>query len=383
MIADRELCFHTPTELVFGRGVSGRIGERLAGLGIERVLLVTDAGIEKAGIANKIRKLIEGSGAEVVTYAGVVENPTDDNVHEGAALIRESGRWAVVNVGGGSPIDAGKAMSMLSAQGGDIADYETGKQPITLAGPPVFSIPTTAGTGSEATYWSVITDTKTRRKFDVGSPLMAAALSLVDPELTISMPPAITAATGMDAMCHAVEAYVTMNAGPVTDALALRAMELIARNLPKAYADGSDLEARAGTMLGAMTAGMSFSNAGLGAVHGLTAPLGGRFGVPHGVANAIMLPEVMRFNLDARRDRYARVAQALGADGPDADEAVRIIRQMNSDMAIPALSSFGITDGDVEGLAADSIGPNSNCNANPRPITGEDAAALFRAALGG
>jgi alcohol dehydrogenase len=262
-------------------------------------------------------------------------------------------------------------------------DYEAGMTPITKPGPAIFSIPTTAGTGSEATFWSVITDQQKHRKFDVGSPLMAAAVSFVDPLLTLSMPPSVTAATGMDAMCHAVEAYVTQNAGPVTDALAIRAIELVAQNLPTAFADGSHLEARGGTILGSMTAGMAFANAGLGAVHGVTAPLGGHFGVPHGVANAIMLPEVMDFNLEVRTERYGDIALALGAGKPDAREAVKRVRKLNADLGLPSLDSYGITEEDLDMLAEDSIGPNSNCNANPRPVTKQDCIDMFRAALKG
>jgi alcohol dehydrogenase class IV len=200
-------------------------------------------------------------------------------------------------------------------------------------------------------------------------------VALVDPELTYGLPATVTAATGMDALCHAVEAFTTKNAGPVTDALALRAIELVGASLLAAYRNGADKDARRAVMLGSMTAGMAFPNAGLGAVHGLTAPLGGHFGVPHGVANAILLPVVMEFNRESRRERFGQIGEALGGD------PVGRVREMNAAMNIPRLSAFGITEKDLSRLAADALGPNSNCNSNPRPVTLADAKQLLREAL--
>ncbi|VGO19589.1 iron-containing alcohol dehydrogenase [Pontiella sulfatireligans] len=216
------------------------------------------------------------------------------------------------------------------------------------------------------------------RLIDVGSSLMAASCSLVDPELTIGLPPAVTAATGMDALCHAMEALVTKGASPFTDALALKAIQLLSENLVTAYKDGRNLEARSKVMLASMTAGMAFPNAGLGAVHGLTAPLGGHFGVPHGVASAILLPEVMDFNLadEGAAAKYALAAQVMGCES-----AVEKVRAMNAEMDVPSLGSFGITEESLEMLASDALGENSNCNSNPRAVSHADAVALLRAGL--
>ncbi|VGO19574.1 iron-containing alcohol dehydrogenase [Pontiella sulfatireligans] len=370
--------FFTPTQLVFGEGVSAQAGEKLKELGASKALVVTDAGLMSTGIPQKLIECIEAAGVATVLYDRVQANPTEENVHEGRDLILSEGCDAVVNIGGGSPIDAGKAMSMLSAHEGSILDYEYGHTPITKKGPVVISIPTTAGTGSEATFWSVITDQQRHRKFDVGSPLMAASCSLVDPELTYGLPAAITAATGMDALCHAMEALVTKGASPFTDALALKAIQLLSENLVTAYKDGRNLEARSKVMLASMTAGMAFPNAGLGAVHGLTAPLGGHFGVPHGVANAIVLPEVMDFNLgdETAVKKYAIAAHVMGCES-----AVEKVRAMNAEMDVPNLGSFGIAEESLEMLATDALGENSNCNSNPREVAQSDAVALLRAGL--
>jgi len=370
--------FYTPTQLIFDEGVSVLAGEKLKALGTTRAFIVTDAGLMSTGIPQKLIKCIESAGVATVLFDRVLANPTEDNVHDGRDLILSEGCDAVVNIGGGSAIDAGKAMSMLSAHKGSILDYEYGHTPITRKGPVVISIPTTSGTGSEATFWSVITDQKRRRKFDVGSPLMAATCSLVDPGLTYGLPPFITAATGMDALCHAMEALVTKGASPVTDALALKAIELLGANLVGAFKDGNDREARRNVMLASMTAGMAFPNAGLGAVHGLTAPLGGHFGVSHGVANAILLPEVIDFNAadETAAKKYAEAAKVLGCES-----AVQKVREMNAEMNIPSLGSFGVTEESLEMLAIDALGENSNCNSNPRAVSVDDACELFRKAL--
>jgi alcohol dehydrogenase len=234
----------------------------------------------------------------------------------------------------------------------------------------------------------VITDPVKRRKFDVGSPLMAAAVALDDPELTYGLPPAITAATGMDALTHAVEALVTKNAAPHTDALALEAIRLAGASIRKAFAEPRDALARRMMLMASATAGLAFSNSGLGAVHGLTAPVGGHLGVPHGQANAALLPYVMEYNLAAREGRYAAVARALepGLDLPDAAaarKAVELVRSMLDDLGIPTLARMGVTEELAPMLARDAVAPGSNCSANPVPVTEEDALAILRRAIGG
>lgn len=373
--------FHTPTNLQFGEGCIQDIPEYLSQRGLDKVLVVTDSNLVHTGIPGKITHMLKEKGIDYLLFDEVKENPTEDNVHAGRDLIVDENCNAVLAVGGGSSIDAAKAMSMLSVQGGLITEYEYGLKPITKKGPAIILVPTTSGTGSETTFWSVITDQKTHRKFDVGSPLMAAESSFVDPELTYSLPPMITAATGMDAMCHAMESLVTKNNWSGGRALAKEAIQLISDNLLTVFNTPGDVEARRAVMMGSMIAGMSFSNSGLGAVHGLTAPLGGHFGVPHGVANAILLPIVMEFNLSAAEEGYADAARQMGCAEASGKAAVQRILEMNKVMNIPRLSKYNVTEESLELLAEDALGMNSNCNSNPVAVSLEDAVALYRKAL--
>jgi alcohol dehydrogenase class IV len=374
--------FFTPTQLIFGEGCSGEVGQQVKALGGTKVLLVSDRGLEHIGLVAKVKQWLEEEGVQVVVYGDVAENPTANNVHEGRDLILKHGLDVVVALGGGSPMDAAKAMSGLSVHEGEITDYEYGLKSFTRSGPPIVVIPTTAGTGAEATMGAVISDPKTRRKIDVVSAFIAPSLSLVDPELTTSLPPALTAATGMDALTHSVEGYTASLAHPLTDAIHLGAIELIGRYLLRAYHEGADQEARHYLMMASMMAGIGFPNSGLGAVHGLALPLGGQFNIPHGVANAILLPHVMKFNMPACRERLREVAVALGARRQSAAGAVDQVFALRAEMHIPALASFGVVEDHLAALARDALGRNTNCVTNPRPVTEADAKAIYRKALG-
>ena len=372
--------FFTPTHLVFGEGCAQEVGKRARELGVSKALLVTDKGLERTGLAARIREALQAEGVTVSVYSDVAENPTAGNVHEGRDLIQKEGLDGVVALGGGSPMDAAKAMSALSAHSGLITEYEYGLKPFLRSGPPIIAIPTTAGTGAEATMGAVISDPASRRKIDVVSPLMAPRLALVDPEVTVTLPPGLTASTGMDALTHAIEGYTATLAYPATDALHLAAIELLGKYLLRAFRDGKDKEARAQVMLASMIAGIGFPNSGLGAVHGLALPLGGQFNIPHGVANAILLPHVMRFNLPACRERLKAVAGALGAKKtPQA--AINQVFELRREMAIPKLASFGVGSQHIKRLVKDALGRNSNCVTNPRPVTPANAARMYREAL--
>jgi alcohol dehydrogenase class IV len=374
--------FFTPTQLIFGEGCSGEVGQQVKALGGTKVLLVSDRGLERIGLVAMVKQWLEAEGLQVVVYGDVAENPTTNNVHEGRDLILKHGLDVVVAVGGGSPMDAAKAISGLSVHEGEITDYEYGLKAFTRSGPPIVAIPTTAGTGAEATMGAVVSDPKSRRKIDVVSPFIAPRLSLVDPELTTSLPPTLTAATGMDALTHSVEGYTASLAHPLTDAIHLRAIELIGRYLLRAYHEGADQEARHYLMMASMIAGIGFPNSGLGAVHGLALPLGGQFNIPHGVANAILLPHVMKFNMPACGERLKEVAVALGARRKSAAGAVDQVFALRAEMRIPGLASFGVTEGHLADLARDALGRNTNCVTNPRPVTEADAKAIYRKALG-
>lgn len=373
--------FFTPTHLIFGAGCSDEVGQRVKTLGGTKALLVSDRGLERAGLVGKVRAALEAEGVAVVVYADVSENPTATNVHAGRDLIREHGLDIVVALGGGSPMDAAKAMSALSVHDGEITEYEYGLKPFLRPGPPIVAIPTTAGTGAEATMGAVITDPATHQKIDVVSPLMAPRLALVDPEVTVTLPPGMTAATGMDALTHSVEGYTATLAHPLTDAIHRQAIELLGKYLLRAYRDGADREARYHTMMASMIAGIGFPNSGLGAVHGLALPLGGHFNIAHGVANAILLPYVMAFNLPASRPRLRDIAVALNATRKSATGAIDHVFALRRELKLPSLASFGVVEEHLDALARDALGRNSNCVTNPRPVTEADAKEIYRAAL--
>jgi len=373
--------FFTPTQLLFGEGCSADIGQWIKALKGTNVLLVTDKGLVKAGLMKDIKQYILAEGLDVIVFDEVEENPTEQNVSAGRDIIIRDNIDIVVALGGGSPMDAAKAMAILSEHEGSIANYELGLKPLTQPGLPVIVIPTTAGTGSEATMGSVITDPKTHRKFDVVSPLMAPQLALVDPLLTQMLPSALTAATGMDALTHSVEGYTATLASPLTDALHLKAITMIGNDLTRAYHDGCDREARSNVMMASMIAGIGFPNSGLGAVHGLTLPLGGHFGIPHGIANAIMLPHVMQFNLEACPDKFVDIGNALGAESDAPEEAVSKILTLRRELQIPLLSSYNIDRKDLDLLARDALGRNSNCVTNPRSMSEDEAINVYQMAL--
>jgi alcohol dehydrogenase class IV len=378
---ERRFKFFTPTHLVFGEGCSAEIGKRLRDLGAVRALLVSDKGLARTGLVARVAESLRASGVAVVLYDDVAENPTAGNVHQGRDLIQAHALDCVVALGGGSPMDAAKAMSALSVHDGEITEYEYGLRFFERPGPMIAAIPTTAGTGAEATMGAVITDTRTHRKIDVVSPFMAPRLALVDPAVTATLPPAMTAATGMDALTHSVEGYTATLAHPLTDAIHLVAIELLGKHLLQAYRDGADREARAQVMYASMVAGIGFPNSGLGAVHGLALPLGGQFGIPHGVANAILLPYVMRFNAPACRARLRQIAVALRAPKRSAEGAVERVFALRREMKVPVLRSFGVGEEHLAALARDALGRNSNCVTNPRQVTEVDAMAIYRAAL--
>lgn len=380
-VETRQYKFFTPTSCVFGEGCARQAGDRARELKGTRALLVTDKGLLPTEGFRRVHSSLQAAGLETFVLDSVRENPTEENVQEGSTLIVSRGVDVVVAVGGGSPMDAAKAMAILSAHEGGILEYELGLKLFTRQGPPLIAIPTTAGTGSEVTRGAVITDQRSHRKVDVVSPLMAPRLALVDPELTYSLPPTMTAATGMDALTHSIEGYTATQASPLTDAIHLRVIEMIGRYLLRAHTKGTDAEARHHVMLASMMAGIGFPNSGLGAVHGLALPLGGHYGIPHGVANAIMLPFVMRFNEPACAAKLADIAVALGGKRRDAKTAIDKVFSLRKELGIPALVSLQVTSDRLGILARDALGRNSNCVTNPRAMTEADAVGVYTAAL--
>ncbi|MBD0689138.1 iron-containing alcohol dehydrogenase [Streptomyces sp. CBMA123] len=336
-----------PRIMRVGRGAAEELGEVVAGLGLSRPLLVTDAFLVRTGAAERLLAALTGAGLSPRLFADTVPDPTTDSLTAGLKALQEHGADSVVGFGGGSPMDSAKALALLAVQGGHMREY---KAPRLNLGPalPVVAVPTTAGSGSEATQVTVITDSDTDEKMLCLGPAFQPLAAVIDVELTMSMPPRLTADTGIDALTHAVEAYVSRKANPFTDGLALTAIGTIGRHLRRAYEDGSDTVARAAMMLAATQAGLAFSNSSVALVHGMSRPIGAHFHVAHGLSNAMLFPAVTAFSVHAARARYADCARALGAATPAdtddlaADKLVDALRALCRDLEVPTPRSYGI-----------------------------------------
>ncbi|VFQ45977.1 iron-containing alcohol dehydrogenase [Desulfoluna butyratoxydans] len=379
--------FYIPTVTLMGVGSHKQLGEQIKTLGAKKPLLVTDKGITDAGLTAQITDLIKAeTGSEVVLYDDTVPNPTDKNVADGVALFKESGCDMIITLGGGSPHDCGKGIGIVATNGGTIHDYE-GVDQSTQAMPPFIAINTTAGTASEMTRFCIITDTSRKVKMAIVDWRVTPAIAINDPLLMVGMPSSLTAATGMDALTHAVEAYVSTIATPVTDACALKAIELISDYLRPAVANGEDIEARDKMAYAEYLAGMAFNNASLGHVHAMAHQLGGYYDLPHGVCNAILLPHVSRFNLIARLDRYVDIAIAMGENVEGlstreaAETALTAIQTLSRDIGIPEnLTVLGVKKEDLPIMAGNA--QKDACGVtNPRRPTLEDVVGIYTAAL--
>jgi choline dehydrogenase len=343
-----------PTKLVHGSGALARLGETLRELGVSRPLLVTDPGVAAAGLVDRALEHLE----DAVVFDGVRPNPDISLVDEGAALYAESGRDGLVGLGGGSSLDTAKSIGVVARHGGSILDYEWGHAPIEHRIPPMVAIPTTAGTGSEVTLWAVITDHDRKIKFNVGgTALIGPHVALIDPELMVGLPPAVTAATGMDALSHAIECYTCDYHQPFNDAVALQAIELVAQWLRRAVEDGSDLEARTHMAHAATLGGMAYGTESAGAAHAMSQSAGGVHDCPHGALTARVLGPVCEYNAPAAPERYARIAQGLGVDTSglsslDAALAgVEALYRLTDDVGIPTMVELGFSEEEIPMLA--------------------------------
>ena len=361
--------FFAPQKTRFGCGVVAEVGEEVRRLGGSHVLVVTDPGLVESGLAERLAAIVREHVELVEVFDGVVANPLDDDCVEGGSLASDMKADMVIGLGGGSSMDTAKAIAVICTHGGRPSDYfgaDTLRKPIA----PLVCVPTTAGTGSEVTPFAVITDSKTRVKMNILDPGVVPTSSFVDPELTVSMPASLTAATGMDALTHAVEAYTCKLANPLTDALALRAVRIIAASLRRAVEDGSDLNARKEMALGSLIAGFAFGNADVGGVHCMAEAIGGFYDTPHGVANSVFLPLVTEFNVPSDLRKHADVAVALGVDTADMNDTeasaagVAAIRQLAADLSIPKFSELkGVEESDfgtLAKLAAANVSADSN-----------------------
>ena len=367
--------------ILFGNGASVRTGEELKKLGVKKATLVTDQGLVKFGIAERIIQSVREAGIALDVYDKCEPDSSVETVEKIAGLAQDSD--VLIGLGGGSSMDPAKAAAILVANGGSIRDYQ-GCDKFTKAPLPIVAIPTAAGTGSECTPFAVIADRQRAWKMPIGGTGIMPALAICDPELTYSLPAGVTAATGMDALTHAIEAYTSRCTEPISDALAMQAIRLIAHAIrPAVYRGDIDRDARYDMMMGAMLAGYAFTSASLGISHCMAHPLGAQYQVPHGVANALCLPVVMEFNMGAWPERYADIAGFFGEDtcGMSVREAaktgVRCVYELLEDMPIRPLESFGVTEGSLERLADDAMLGGDRPN-NPRMTTKEDFIQLYR-----
>jgi alcohol dehydrogenase len=370
-----------------GVGCAKETGAQAKALGATRMLIVTDAGMNKLGVADQIKQMIEGAGLEAIIFDGAEPNPTDRNVHDGVQAYYENNCDGIVTLGGGSSHDCGKGIGLVVAGGGSIRDYE-GVNKSTRPMPPFLAINTTAGTASEMTRFCIITNTDTHVKMAIVDWRVTPNVAINDPVLMAGMPPALTAATGMDALTHAIEAYVSTIATPVTDACAIKAIELVRDYLPAAVANGKNMVARDRMAYAEFLAGMAFNNASLGYVHAMAHQLGGFYNLPHGVCNAILLPAVCDFNLIACPKRYRDIAIALGQDVSglsDLDagaKGIQAIRQLSELLGIPAgLAQLGVKEDDLETMAINA--KKDACQlTNPRTATLNQVIEIFMNSMG-
>lgn len=381
-----DFSFNLPTRIEFGNGKVSILGDCIRDLNGGKVLIVTDKGLIKVGVVDKILKVLEKENIEFVIYDDVKPNPRDIDCETAYKIAVDEKIDTIVAIGGGSSMDTAKSVGTLLTNGGRIDDWygmNMLKKPIT----PLICIPTTAGTGSEVTTFAVITDTKTKLKMNIVDLKVAPNIAILDPELTVMLPPHITSSTGMDALTHAIEAYTCNIAEPITDALALHAIDLIVNNLRTAVKDGSNIEARKNMLVASLIAGVSFGNADVGGVHCMAEALGGLYDTPHGVANSMLLPYVFEYNIPSDIKRHAIVAEKLGAttenktDEEVAYEGVKLLKEMALDVGIPKLSELEYVNPNDFSYLAEGATKNVSASSNPRKATKEDYLDLFNKAF--
>jgi alcohol dehydrogenase class IV len=374
--------FHAPSALHVGAGTRNQLPAELQRYSVRRVLTVTDAFLKSSGLIDELSTLLRKSGVEASVFANVQPDPTDQNVCQGLAAYRESGAEAIVAVGGGSPIDAAKAIGSLVHNEGPLSEFQ-GYHRIPLPGPPLVAIPTTAGTGSEATKVAVITDTARQVKMMILDRKLMPAVAIVDYELSMSMPPALTAHVGVDTLTHGIEAYVSRKANAMTDPIALSCIRLTARHLLAAFREPGNRAAREAMAVAACHGGMAFTNSGLCLVHGMSRPIGALYHLPHGLSNAVLLPTVTRYSLPGASERYAEVARTMGLAG-GASALIDGLERLNEDLAIPRLGAcLRSTRQDFEAtlakMASDALASGSPNN-NPLIPSAEEIVALYQQA---
>ncbi|WP_019123055.1 iron-containing alcohol dehydrogenase [Brevibacillus massiliensis] len=377
--------FMTP-EIIFGQQAISQTGESLVRLGATRVFLVSDPGVVNAGWVEQVIHYLKASGLDYSLWTEVTPNPKDYEVHAGVVAYRDCGCNAILGVGGGSAIDATKAIALLGTNGGSIHQYE-GVDKITRPLPPMVMVPTTAGAGSEISQFSIIGDTARKVKMTIISKSLIPDIAIIDPQTLTTKDKRLTANTGMDALTHAIESYISLAATPLTEVLSLQAMRLISQYLRPSAASQYNAEAKQAMAMASLQAGIAFSNAILGAVHAMSHQLGGLLDLPHGEVNAILLPYVLEYNYIAAPERYKNIAEALGENTAglslhDSSRlALKAVKDLARDLDIPeSLASLGLLPEHIDLLSSHAV--LDVCMAtNPRDMTVQDVISIFHKAL--
>ncbi len=379
--------FSTTPRIIMGQGAVERIGDEVKNRRIEKVLIVTGPIVRAAGLTDPLEASLKKVGVEFAVFDRVEPDPRYEIVSDCVDMIKSESPGLLIGLGGGSPIDLCKASAIMAANEGSVIDY-VGIDMIPNPGLPTIMIPTTAGTGSEVTPIAILSDEGEKLKKGIVSRHMYPSAAILDPELTVGLPPSVTAATGMDALIHAIEAYTSVNATGMTEMYCVRAMELIYNNLRIAYAKGDNIDARSAMMEGALLAGIGFANAGVTAVHAFAYPIGAEFHIPHGVANTLMLPHVLRFNVLGNLPKFAALAEPFDIPVKDLDDlqivdgVIAAIDRLARDLKVPRhLADFGVTEEDVPMLAEGVMKVTRLLANNPRTLYLEDAEAIYHAAL--
>ncbi|MDI6741818.1 MAG: iron-containing alcohol dehydrogenase [Smithella sp.] len=383
----KTFAFTGAKKIVFGRGSLLTLAAQIKDLQSKKPLVVIDKNLVQTGLLDQITKVLIPGGIKCSVFDKVVPEPPIELADEGAKLAVKNKCDIIIGVGGGSAMDVAKAIAVLATNKGSAVDY-LGLNKVSQPGLPKIMIPTTAGTGSEVTFTAVFVRKNLKKKEGMNSPYLYPELALLDPDLTLTLPPAPTAQTGLDALCHAIESYTSVNASPMSEMFSLEAIALIAENLRTCVHDGKNIEARERMLLGSLYAGIGLANAGVTAVHSLSYPLGGQYGVGHGLANTMLLPAVMAFNLPAALEKFTDIAEAMGenVEGLPVREAAYLaldaVETLIEDCGIhETLAQFGIKEKDFQALADVAVTVARPLENNPRKITKDDMITIYAQAL--
>lgn len=374
--------FQSPGKIIYGQGTVKQIGEETKKYGKKIMIVTGKSSSKKTGALDKVIDSLKMENLQYVIFDKVESDPSVDTVELGTSIAKEEKIDVIVALGGGSPLDAAKGISIMLTNSGSIVDYEK-KQP-EVPGVPVVAVPTTAGTGSEVSKFIVITDTRRKVKMLIGGETLIPKVAILDGELTLMVPPDVTAATGMDALTHAIEAYISKKAQPATGVQALSAIKLISENLAKAVQNGENMDARNNMLFAQMQAGLAFSNASVALVHAMSRPLGAYFGVPHGLANAILLPRVMEYNRAACAEKFKDIAETMGENTSGlsireaSNLAVKAVKELYAETGLPVkLRDVGVKEEMIETLVKDAI-KSGSALVNPRKASLEDLVDIYK-----